>query len=268
MMGPISSILSEVASYTATGRTRRRIQKRKEAQRAKDLDEKVFHLSSHKSYSYSPSVPFHRSVFFYALLLGLLLGGLVFLMLEFVPDPPPTQLIQDGGGEGVVGEDEEVRYWVRTRAKLVKVFRWVFAAKKHPRPHEKPKGLKGNPNKRVESRDSMWRSAEDRAIQKDSLDSTYHRSNMRWTAMQRGEQVTVELFLMSHCSDSAFCANLWKGITQEFPRDQVRVAVNYIGGGLERNKASMCLRGDLECDGNICGLCAQKYLRAPRHVLD
>jgi hypothetical protein len=74
------------------------------------------------------------------------------------------------------------------------------------------------------------------AVSTDTADSSRARQNVRWTVMQKGELLTVELFLSSKSVDSGTCATLWSQVAALFPEELMRVSLSYTGGGLGKDK--------------------------------
>jgi effector-binding domain-containing protein len=54
--------------------------------------------------------------------------------------------------------------------------------------------------------------------------------------MQKGELLTVELFLSSKSVDSGTCATLWSQVAANFPEELMRVSLSYTGGGITKDK--------------------------------
>jgi len=63
--------------------------------------------------------------------------------------------------------------------------------------------------------------------------------------MQKGELLTVELFLSSKSVDSGTCATLWSQVAANFPEELVRVSLSYTGGGITKDKVRAAMLAQL-----------------------
>eukprot|EP00854_Cymbomonas_tetramitiformis_P010080 gene10080-11932_t len=142
------------------------------------------------------------------------------------------------------------------------------------RPPKVPKGPRSIPRTspfvRKPSKESVW--------SKSSVISAFKgvaASNKKVASVSRkpslddlqSSQLTVELFLSSQDNDGGYCGQTWNHVSEQFPQELVRMSVNYIGGGPNRDEADGCVGGFVECAANQAQLCAQKHLQGQKKFM-